>query len=98
LKLKLVLKVKNQKGKDSSIKFNIAPSKHIGFINFINYALKNERDVTLTFEKISTAGQKEESKVFGKFRFEGKSKDLGESMEEVILAKEKDMKAKKKKK
>lgn len=98
MKLKLVLKVKNQKGKDSSIKFNIAPSKHIGFINFVNYALKNERDVTLTFEKISTSGQREESKISGKFKLEGKSKDLNDSMEEVILAKEKDMKAKKKKK
>ncbi|GAH54966.1 unnamed protein product, partial [marine sediment metagenome] len=56
------------------------------------------RDVTLTFEKISTSGQKEESKIFGKFKLEGKSKDLGGSMEEAILAKEKDMKAKKKKK
>jgi len=98
LKLRLVLKVKNKKGKDSSIKFNIAPSKHIGFINFVNYALKNERDVTLTFEKISTSGLREESKIFGKFKLEGKSKDLGESMGEAILAKEKDMKAKKKKK
>jgi len=98
LKLRLVLKVKNKKGGDSVIKFPIAPSKHIGFINFINYSLKNEKDVLLTFEKISTSGQREESKVKGKFKFEGKPKELEVSMEEAIQSKEKDMKAKKKKK
>lgn len=55
-----------------SIKFNIAPSKHIGFINFINLALNQELPITVSFEKISKSGEKEESKIAGVFKFQGK--------------------------
>ena len=72
MKLRLLLKTKTNKGKDVEIKFNIAPSKHYGFINFINLVLKQKIPVTLTFEKISKSGQKELSKVQGQFLFESK--------------------------
>lgn len=61
-----------KKNKELSIKFNIAPSKHIGFINFINLALNQELPITISFEKISKSGEKEESKIAGVFKFQGK--------------------------
>jgi hypothetical protein len=73
LKLRLILKTETKKGKSVTIKFNIAPSKHIGFINFINLALKEGTPVELSFEKISKTGEKEASKIFGKFKLEGKA-------------------------
>ena len=88
MKLKLVLKISTKKKKEVSIKFNIAPSKHIGFINFINLALNQDAPIELTFEKVSKSGEKEESKVFGQFKLQGK--DAGELMqlEEEIQQKE----------
>ena len=89
MKLRLVLKTSTKKEKDVSIKFNIAPSKHYGFINFINLALEQDKPVTLSFEKINKLGDKEESKVVGIFKFEGK--DLAElkQLEEEVKDKEK---------
>lgn len=72
MKLRLVLKTKTNNNNEVIIKFNIAPSKHIGFINFINLALKNDNPVNLSFEKISKAGEREESKIVGSFKFEGR--------------------------
>lgn len=72
MKLRLILKTKTKKNKDLSIKFNIAPSKHIGFINFVNLALNQGLPIELSFEKISKTGEKEESKVFGQFKLQGK--------------------------
>ena len=72
MKLRLIMNTKTKKNKNISIKFNIAPSKHIGFINFINLALNQELPITLTFEKISKSGEKEESKIAGVFKFQGK--------------------------
>ena len=73
LKLRLILKTTTKKNKDVYLKFNIAPSKHLGFINFINLALNQDKPVSITFEKISKKGDKEESKIVGTFKFEGKS-------------------------
>lgn len=73
MKLRLILKTETKKGKKVAIKFSIAPSKHIGFINFINLALKQELPVELSFEKISKTGEKEESKIFGQFKLKGKA-------------------------
>ena len=67
-----------------SIKFNIAPRKHIGFINFINLALNQETPIKLSFEKISRTGEKEESKIYGQFTLTGKDeKELLDLEEEI---------------
>ena len=73
MKLRLVLKTTTKKNKDVYLKFSIPPSKHLGFINFINLALNQDKPVSLTFEKIGKKGDKEESKIVGTFKFEGKS-------------------------
>jgi hypothetical protein len=82
------LKTKTKKGKNIVIKFNIAPSKHIGFINFINLALKQDLPVELSFEKISKAGEKEESKIFGQFKLQGKKNSQIYELEEEIQERE----------
>jgi predicted RND superfamily exporter protein len=84
LKLRLVLKTTTKKNKEVYLKFNIAPSKHIGFINFINLALNQDKPVMLTFEKINKKGDKEESKIVGTFKFEGKSDAELKQIEEEI--------------
>ena len=85
MKLRLVLDTKTKKGKDVTIKFNIAPSKHIGFINFINLALSQEQPVTLSFEKISKTGEKEESKIAGQFKFTGKDDQGLKQLEKEVI-------------
>ncbi|MBY8979052.1 MAG: hypothetical protein KGD72_01560 [Candidatus Lokiarchaeota archaeon] len=89
MKLKLVLKTTTKKDKDVYLKFNIAPSKHLGFINFINLALNQDKPVLLSFEKISKKGDKEESKIVGTFKFEGKSDAELKKIEEEIKDQEK---------
>jgi hypothetical protein len=93
LKLRLILKTKTKKNKEISIKFAISPSKHIGFINFINVALNQELPIDLSFEKISKTGEHEESKIFGRFTLEGKVDSQLSGLEEEI--KETDRKRKK---
>ena len=93
MKLRLVLRTSTKKKKEVSIKFNIAPSKHIGFINFINLALNQDAPIELTFEKVSKSGEKEESKVFGQFKLQGK--DAGELMQLEEEIQEKEQKRKK---
>ena len=88
LKLRLVLKTKTKKNKEITIKFNIAPSKHLGFINFINLALNQDKEVIVSFEKISKSGEKEESKIFGNFKFQGKDELVLRQIEEKIQEKE----------
>ena len=88
MKLRLVLKTSTKKKKEISIKFNIAPSKHIGFINFINLALNQDTPIELTFEKVSKSGEKEESKVFGQFKLQGKDAGGLMQLEEEIQEKE----------
>ncbi|MFX0077414.1 MAG: hypothetical protein ACFE96_18380, partial [Candidatus Hermodarchaeota archaeon] len=82
-------KTSTNKNKDVSIKFNIAPSKHYGFINFINLALKQNKPVMISFEKISKSGEREESKIVGTFKFEGKDEAGLKQLEEEIIDKEK---------
>ena len=72
MKLRLILKTKTKKDKENSIKFNLVPSKHIGFINFINLALKQGNPVKISFEKINENGEKEDINVSGMFKFESK--------------------------
>jgi hypothetical protein len=83
------MKTSTNKNKDVSIKFNIAPSKHYGFINFINLALKQNKPVMISFEKISKSGDREESKIVGTFRFEGKDEAGLNQLEDEIIDKEK---------
>ncbi len=89
MKLRLVLKTLTKKEKDVSIKFNIAPSKHYGFINFVNLALEQGKPVKISFEKINKSGEKEESKVVGTFKFEGKDLVRLRQLEEEVKDKEK---------
>jgi len=84
LKLRLILKTKTKKEKDVCLKISIAPSKHIGFINFINLALKQELPIELSFEKISKTGEREESKIFGRFSLQGKDDSQLSGLEEEI--------------
>jgi len=93
MRLRLILKTKTKKNKEVCLKFNIAPSKHIGFINFINLALNQNQPITLSFEKVSKSGEKEESKIAGQFKFTGKDEIGLKQLEEEIQ--EKDQKRKK---
>lgn len=69
MKLRLVLKTKTNNDKDTCIKFNVAPSKQEGILNFIQLASSKNQSVSISFEKISKSGEREESKVEGKFTF-----------------------------
>ena len=69
MKLRLVLNTKAKNEKDLSIKFNVAPSKQEGILNFIQLASSKNQPVSITFEKISKSGEREESKVEGNFKF-----------------------------
>jgi len=84
VKLRLKLKTHTKHDKEVSIKFNIPPSKHLGFINFINLALSQNKPVNLSFEKISKSGEREESKIVGTFNFEGKDEKSLKDLEEEI--------------
>lgn len=84
----MILKSLTKKNKDVSIKFNIAPSKHIGFINFINLALNQDLPITISFEKISKTGEKEESKIAGVFKFQGKDTLTLQQLSEEISEEE----------
>ena len=69
MKLRLALKTKTKNEKDISIKFNIAPSKQQGILNFIQLASSKNQPVSMTFEKISKSGEREESKIESNFKF-----------------------------
>ncbi len=84
MKLRLVLKTSTKKDKEVCIKLALPPSKHYGFINFINLALNQDKPVSLSFEKVSKKGDKEESKIVGIFKFEGKSDAELKKIEEEI--------------
>jgi len=84
LKLRLILKTTTKKKKELSLKMNIAPSKHIGFINFINLALKQDLPIELSFEKISKTSEREESKIFGQFKLQGKADSKMYELEQEI--------------
>ena len=84
MKLRLILKTKTKKNKELCIKFPIGPSKHIGFINFINLALNQDIPIELSFEKISKTGEREESKIYGQFKLQGKADSKIYELEEEI--------------
>jgi len=101
LKLRLILKTKTKKNKEISLKLPISPSRHIGFINFINLALKQDLPIDLSFERISKTGDRDESKVFGQFKLQGKSDqrliDLEEEIQDAVRKKKKLQQKKKQK-
>lgn len=84
MKLRLILKTKTKKNKVVNLKINIPPSKHIGFINFINLALDQAFPIELSFEKISKTGEREESKIQGQFKLQGKKDSQLYELEEEI--------------
>lgn len=84
MKLRLILKTKTKKNKDIILKFNIAPSKHIGFINFINLAHGQDLPIEISFEKISKSGERDESKIVGQFKLQGKADSKFSELEEEI--------------
>lgn len=79
------MKTTTKKDKEVCIKLALPPSKHYGFINFVKLALEQDKPVILSFEKISKSGDKEESKIEGTFKFEGK---IEKQLEEEINDKE----------
>ena len=86
------MKITTKKDKEVCIKLALPPSKHLGFINFINLALNQDKPVMISFEKISKSGDKEESKIVGTFKFEGKSDAELKQIEEKIKDKERQRK------
>ncbi|MFX0038694.1 MAG: hypothetical protein ACFFCY_09865 [Promethearchaeota archaeon] len=84
MKLRLILKTKTKKNKEVLLKLSIPPSKHIGFINFINLALKQDLPIELSFEKVSKTGEREESKIVGQFKLQGKANSQLYDLEEEI--------------
>lgn len=97
MKLRLILSTTTKKGKDVELKFNVAPSKHIGFINFINLALGQDQPIDISFEKISKTGEKEKSKIAGRFKFQAKDEKELTELEEEIKEDEKQKKKQKQK-
>ncbi|MFX1438422.1 MAG: hypothetical protein ACFFAA_14695, partial [Promethearchaeota archaeon] len=83
-KLRLILKTKTKKNKEVLLKLSIPPSKHIGFINFINLTLKQDLPIELSFEKVSKTGEREESKIVGQFKLQGKADSQLYELEEEI--------------
>jgi len=84
LKLRLILKTTTKKKKEVTLKINIPPSRHIGFINFINLALSQDSPIELSFEKISKTGEREASKIVGQFKLQGKADSQLYELEEQI--------------
>jgi len=72
LKLRLVFKTKSKRNKVVTLKVNITPSKHLGFINFVNLALNQNKPVSLTLEKIGESGKTERIGIEGFFEFQSK--------------------------
>lgn len=83
------MKTSTKKDKEVCIKLAVPPSKHLGFINFINLALGQGKPVKISFEKISKSGDREESKIVGTFKFEGKDEAGLKQLEEEVINKEK---------
>ncbi|MBD3212561.1 MAG: hypothetical protein GF311_08130 [Candidatus Lokiarchaeota archaeon] len=89
MKLRLVLKTTTKKNKEVAIKFNIAPSQHIGFINFVNLCINQDNPVKIYFEKVSKSGEKEDSKVSGEFKFSATDKNEMNELQEQVKREEK---------
>jgi len=73
LRLRLIFWTKTKKKKALVLKFNIAPSKHIGFINFINLALSQNKPITLMLEYVDSNGDKKIIPVKAEFNLEQKN-------------------------
>jgi len=84
LKLRLILKTRTKKNKQVLLKLSIPPSKHIGFINFINLSLRQDLPIELSFEKVSKTGEREESKIVGQFKLQGKTDSQLYDLEQEI--------------
>lgn len=69
MKFRLVLETKTKNGHPVVLKFNVAPSKHQGLINFLKIALNDGHPVNFTVEKIE-GEERELSKVKGTFDLE----------------------------
>ncbi len=92
MKLKLLLKTTTQNGKDITLKLNIPPSKYAGLMDFIRLSLNQEREINVTFEKITKKSGREESKVGGILKpatSRDTQKQLSELEEEIKLFEQK---------
>lgn len=72
MKFRIVLKTKTKNQNDMIMKFNVAPSKHKGLINFLKMATDSNNpnsDVEFTVEKIGEDGKKVELSYTGNFKF-----------------------------
>ncbi|MHA1150911.1 MAG: hypothetical protein ACTSR8_22045 [Promethearchaeota archaeon] len=87
MKLRLNLKIAGNEGKEKTIKFNIAPTKQKGLINFINQVLKQGNEINFSFEKISKSGV-ESSKIEGIFKLKAFDDKKLKALTEEIEAKE----------
>ncbi|MFO8018272.1 MAG: hypothetical protein R6U96_06520 [Promethearchaeia archaeon] len=96
MKLRLVLQTRTESGALIKLKFNIAPSKHIGFVNFLKLALNQQNPVKLTFEKESKNGKREESKIFGKFKLQTEEETEVKELQREIQEEEEQKKKHKK--
>jgi hypothetical protein len=67
-----VFKTKSKRNKVVTLKIHIAPSKHLGFINFVNLALNQSKPVNLCIEKIGDSGEIERIGIEGFFEFQSK--------------------------
>ncbi len=68
VQFRLVLESESKKKTPRVLKVNIAPSKAQGFVNFVNQSVKENRPITVYFEKIEGT-IREKSKVRGSFIF-----------------------------
>ncbi len=68
VQFRLVFESESKKKTPRILKVNIAPSKAQGFVNFVNQSVKENRPITIYFEKIEGA-VREKSKVRGSFVF-----------------------------
>ena len=89
--MRLNLTIKGKKGQEKEIKFNIAPSKQKGFINFINQVLKQGSEVNLSFEKISKS-KVESSKIEGTFNLSVLDDKKLKALTEEIMVKDRQRK------
>ncbi len=68
VQFRLVFESESNKKIPRVLKLNIAPSKAQGFVNFINQSVKENRPITIYFEKMDGT-VREKSKLRGVFTF-----------------------------
>ncbi len=69
VKYRIVFEAESNKKNLRVLKLNVSPSKNQGFTNFINQCVKEDRPISIYFEKID-GDNKEKSKIKGTFRFQ----------------------------